>query len=177
MFTQIMLLRKLPKFVVSTKKHAHQEEDPVKEPSSPVAPSQRRVERVKLLQQAYLQHPTVEAAMKAGDYEMAYDLIAPKLDPNGFRRFWMAEEYTGIDVHTYFYIEDSLCRFEAANGNQLLEWLESAAFGSQEWTVLQDGVEVSTARIINKACEEYKTYRVALHKSTVMKLLGLPEDQ
>lgn len=175
MFTQILVLRHLPKSMVrkpDTKKDAKTSgHDPI------MSPSERRMERIKLLQEAFLQHPTVEAAMKAGDYELVYDLIAPKLDVNGFRRFWMAEEYTGVDVHTYYYIEDALGKFEAANGNQLLEWLESAAFGSQEWTVIQDGVEVSTTRIINKSSEEYKAYRAALHKSTVLKLLGLPENQ
>lgn len=163
MFTQIMMLNAMPKSIVRTK--SSKSNRPNKSQSY-MAPSDHRKERVKMLQEAFLQHPTVEAAMKQGEYEKVYNLLATKLDRNGFRRFFVAEEFTGVDIHTYFYIEDSLGRFEAANGNELLEWLESAAFGSQKWAILQNGVEISTAHIIDKSSEGYKTYRAALHTIT-----------
>lgn len=136
-------------------------------------PSERRAERLQLLQHAYRTHPRIEDAIAAGKYEEVYDIIAPKLDPNGFKRFFMAESYTGVNVHDVFYVEDSLGYFEAANGHTMLEWLEAAAFGILGWKLIQDGVEVVATKTVQKDSEEYKTYRAALHKSTVEKLLNI----
>lgn len=169
MFTTIMALH--PKASAKAKNHR------VPQPrTGRPSPSERRMERLQMLQYAYRSHPTVAANIAAGKYEEVYNMIAQKLDPNGFKRFFVAESYTGINVHEFFYIEDSMGAFEAADGNTMLDWLESAAFGILGWKVIQDGVETVANRVICKDSEEYKTYRTALHKSTVEKLLGIDAE-
>lgn len=124
------------------------------------------------LQNALLHNQQVRDAMKTGDYEKVYSIIAPVLDKNGFHRYWAAERLTGVDIHSYFYAEDTAGRFEAADGNELLHWLESAAFGTVDWTQAAPGVEKAEKHSIDTLSEAYAAHRKALHRDTVRELLG-----
>lgn len=107
----------------------------------------------------------------AGDYEGAYNRLAPELDPEGFRLFWAAEQQTGINIYRAFPIEDSLGYFESMSGYAMLEWLEAEAFGGYELETRAPGIQVVCKLKINKGSEQYQAYRKAIYEQAVKSML------
>lgn len=107
----------------------------------------------------------------AGDYEGAYNRLAPVLDPEGFRLFWAAEQQTSINIYRAFPIEDSLGYFESMSGYAMLEWLEAEAFGTYDLETRAPGIQVVCKLKINKGSEQYQAYRNAIYEQAVKSML------
>lgn len=115
-------------------------------------------------------------ALAAGQFETVYEAISAELDPNGFFLFQAAEEYTHVNIYSFYPIEDNLGLFEDMNGNELLPWLESAAFGTREWEPIAPGAELSVNRVVHYETEEYETYKTQVYCRAVSRLLDLPSS-
>lgn len=110
----------------------------------------------------------------AGNFDKVYDSICGVLDPDGFVRYSIAKKLTKINVCSHFSTEDNMGRFENSDGNELLWWLEVAAYGSCDWEPLCSCYELAVNMTINDDTEEYRAYRKAINEQAAKSLLGLP---
>ena len=104
-------------------------------------------------------------------YETIYNLTASALDNGGWYRLKAARRMIPENVYTYFYAEDSMGKFEAMNGNEMLYWLELTKYGDIDWN--QEGcyerVSGHKLRLYDKS---YIDYRIRLHKQVLEEMLA-----
>ena len=113
-----------------------------------------------------------------------YARAAPRLDPEGFRLFYAAQEIAGIPyLWEVFPYEDARGQFELANGHTLLRYLTAAHFGAVSWEVVPGTTyERAILREVDTSTEEYQAFarqlyakaleRMGLEKPTLKKEEG-----
>ncbi len=117
--------------------------------------------------------------LAAGKYEKVYQDICGTLDPEGWKLYWAAEKYTGIDPFHAFPTEDNLGYFENMDGHGLIMWIEISAFGECEWEQLDcaGGYERAVNPIVHTDTEKYAQYRSAIYEQAVREMLGLKSKE
>lgn len=122
---------------------------------------------------SYLADYSIIRAIISGDWEKVYHTISHALDFGGWALYRAAQKYTGVNVSYAFPAEDNMGMFENADGSELLDWLETEAFGECDWELLNPPYERATNMRIHKDTEEYKKYRASIYRTAAIELLGL----
>lgn len=103
------------------------------------------------------------------DMKRFYNMISPNLDQKGVTLYHMAEQLTGLDVHSFFPYEDNCGLFEEMDSRQLLRYLTAAHFQAVDWTIVPGTTyESATLREVNTSTPEYQ----AFEKQLYVKVLG-----
>lgn len=98
------------------------------------------------------------------DMKRLYDAIAPKVDPENFTLYRIAEKMTGIEVYSFFPYEDNRGLFTQADGRQLLRWLAAAHFHAVDWAIVPGTpYERATLREVDTTTPEYHAFEGQLY--------------
>ena len=106
-----------------------------------------------------------------------YARAAPRLDPEGFRLFYAAQEIAGIPyLWEVFPYEDARGQFELANGHTLLRYLTAAHFGAVSWEVVPGTTyERAILRKVDTSTPEYQAFARQLYAKALEHMgLGKP---
>lgn len=109
-----------------------------------------------------------------------YARAAPRLDPEGFRLFYAAQEIAGIPyLWEVFPYEDARGQFELANGHTLLRYLTAAHFGAVSWEVVPGTTyERAILREVDTSTPEYQAFARQLYAKALERMgLGKPVPQ
>lgn len=102
------------------------------------------------------------------DMKQFYDAISPKVDPENFTLYRMAEKLTGIETSSFFPYEDNRGLFAQADGRQLLRWLTAAHFHAIDWNIVPGTpYERAILREVDTTTPEYKTFERQLYAKTL----------
>ncbi len=112
------------------------------------------------------------------DAESLYNLVAPYLDPEGWTRYQIAKELTGVNVYSDFYTEDNLGYFEGDTATVHMRYLEASAFGAVEYEIMPNTCyERAVLGEVDCNAPSYLEYREKLHQRTLEKLGCVKEKQ
>lgn len=105
------------------------------------------------------------------DMKQLYDAISPKVDPENFTLYRMAEKLTGIETSSFFPYEDNRGIFAQADGRQLLRWLAAAHFHAVDWTIVPSTpYERAILREVDTTTPEYQAFERQLYAKTLEQL-------
>lgn len=100
-----------------------------------------------------------------------YKTLAPSLDSKGFVLYHMAEQLTGIDIHTFFPYEDNRGLFEGADGRRLLNYLTAAHFHAVDWSIVPGTTyESATLRKVDTSTPEYQAFEKQLYMKVLSRM-------
>lgn len=100
-----------------------------------------------------------------------YKTLAPNLDSKGFVLYHIAEQLTGIDIHTFFPYEENRGLFEGADSPRLLNYLTAAHFHAVDWSIVPGTTyESATLRKVDTSTPEYRTFERKLYKKVLSRM-------
>ena len=92
-----------------------------------------------------------------------YQKYASILDADGFQLYRAAQRHTGFRPYEAFPYEDNRGAFEAADGHDLLHYLEADHFQTVTWEIVPGTIyERAVLGKVDTAAPEYRAFREAI---------------